>query len=316
MNDLVSIIIPVFNCGQWIERCILSALNQTYNNLQIIIINDGSYDESECIIQEYANRDDRIIYINKKNEGVSKARNKGLEVASGDYVTFLDADDTLNEKMIEKLLFTVKKYDADIAFCFDSAWQKLDGEEMVICAEDFEFQKEYSSLVAWGGLYKKSVTEGIRFDEKIYVSEDILFKSRAIKNARTIAFLFEPLYNYYIYETSACHGNYNKKKLTEIEAWKKITEIFQGTKTEISAKKTFNQRCKYIVCSYWDDSSFYNDDFTYCMKQYKKSYLEIYRYLNFRSKLTGSCFYVAPRLTLRIKRSLRKYWAHSKTVGR
>lgn len=306
MNDLVSIIVPVFNCGQWIERCILSVLNQTYNNLQVIIINDGSYDESEYIIQKYANQDNRIIYINKENEGVSKARNKGLEVASGEYVTFLDGDDSLNEKMIEKLLVTAKKYDADISFCFDSAWPKIDGGEMKMCAEDFEFQKEYSSLVAWGGLYKKKIIEGVSFDENICVGEDILFKSRAIKNARIIAFLYEPLYNYYVYENSACHGNYSRKKLTEIQAWEKIIEVFKGTKTEISAKKTFNQRCKYIVCSYWDDNSFYNDDFIYCMKQYKKSYLEIYKYLNFRSKLSGGCFYIAPRLTLRIKKILKK----------
>lgn len=300
-NDLISVIVPVFNCEKWIDHCITSIRAQTYQNLQIIIVNDGSTDSSLSIIKSHALQDNRIIYIDKQNEGISKTRNCGLSRATGEYVTFVDSDDYINEEMIEKLLSAAKHYDADISICFDPSWKRLDNSIEVLCAADYQFQSSYSSLVAWGGLYSKKVIQGLSFDETVHVSEDILFKSKAVRNSEKLVFLYEPLYNYVIYDNSACHGSYNKKKITEIEAWKKIVATFTDTNTEISARATLNQRCRHVLDQYFNDSQFSIEDYKYCIEEYRKSFKYNYMTLGIKGKISTLLFYLFPRLVLKIK---------------
>lgn len=111
MNLIVSIIVPIYNCEKYLEQCILSILKQSYKNIEIILINDGSEDKSHEIAFKYAKLDSRIKYVTKKNEGVSKTRNLGIKLASGDYVTFVDADDFIEEKYIEDMILECKDMD-------------------------------------------------------------------------------------------------------------------------------------------------------------------------------------------------------------
>lgn len=117
MNDLLSLIIPVYNIDQYISRCLDSLINQTYKNLEIIIVDDGSTDNTASIIDGYAKKDKRIIIIHKKNEGVSLARIAGMEKANGKYVGFVDGDDIAEKDMFEMLMKNAKEYDADISHC-------------------------------------------------------------------------------------------------------------------------------------------------------------------------------------------------------
>ena len=113
-NPKVSIIIPVFNGEPFLDRCLSSVINQSYNNIEIIIINDGSTDNTQSICESYSKNDPRVIIINKKNEGVSTARNVGLDTAVGDYIYFVDADDYVLEDGIEKLVKKAIDNAADI----------------------------------------------------------------------------------------------------------------------------------------------------------------------------------------------------------
>ena len=117
--EKVSIVVPVYNAKNYIKRCIESLVCQTYHNLEIILVDDGSSDGSEKICDEYAKEDDRIKVIHKKNSGVSDSRNAGIEAADGDYILFVDSDDYINENTVEDNLKTAIEKNADIViFCF------------------------------------------------------------------------------------------------------------------------------------------------------------------------------------------------------
>jgi glycosyltransferase involved in cell wall biosynthesis len=117
MKDLISIVIPVYNTAKYLPRCIESIINQTYKNLEIIIVDDSSTDDSGKIADEYSKKDSRIIIIHQENRGISIARNKAIEVATGDFIGFVDSDDYIEIDMYELLLNTIKEYNADIVQC-------------------------------------------------------------------------------------------------------------------------------------------------------------------------------------------------------
>ena len=117
MEELLSIIIPTYNIDQYISRCLDSLLNQTYKNLEIIVVDDGSTDNTSNIIDEYIKKDNRIIAVHKKNAGVSLARLTGMKIAKGEYIGFVDGDDVVENDMFEILMSNAKKYGADISHC-------------------------------------------------------------------------------------------------------------------------------------------------------------------------------------------------------
>ena len=117
MEDLISVIVPIYNVEKYINRCIDSIIEQTYTNLEIILVDDGSTDNSGSICDEYAKKDNRIKVIHKENGGVSSARNVGLDTAIGQYITFVDSDDYIEKKYCEILLKTLKKQKADCVAC-------------------------------------------------------------------------------------------------------------------------------------------------------------------------------------------------------
>ena len=113
----ISIIIPAYNIAPYLPRCLDSVLEQTYTNLEIIVVDDGSKDDTRAVIEEYAERDNRIVPVYKENTGVSDTRNKGLDVATGDYIGFIDGDDYIEKNMYEVLMSNAIKYNADISHC-------------------------------------------------------------------------------------------------------------------------------------------------------------------------------------------------------
>jgi len=113
-TPLVSIIIPCFNCSKTIKRCLNSVVNQTYKNIEIIVVNDGSRDDTLSILKKYQSRDPRIVLINKTNTGVSASRNIGINEAMGEYITFVDSDDYLDLKTIQKYINVINEYDVDL----------------------------------------------------------------------------------------------------------------------------------------------------------------------------------------------------------
>ena len=238
MNNLISVIIPVYNSGKYLERCLNSLIAQTHENLEIIIINDGSKDNSAEIIEKFTSKDQRIIAVHQENQGVSAARNKGLEIAKGEFIGFVDADDEAEKDLYELLYHNLQKYEADISHC---------GFELVKPDETIKFhdsgivliQTKFDAIAeilsgqriepsTCNKLYKKSVLQNVFFPSDIKTNEDLLFNVEAFYNAEKSVFEDQVKYKYFSNSTSASHSVFTEKKAEDLYAVaKRIKEILK-----------------------------------------------------------------------------------------
>lgn len=180
-QPLISIIIPVYGVEKYIAQCLESVINQTYKNLEIIVVNDGTKDKSAEIAKEYAAKDSRIKVYDFKNGGLSVARNRGLEIATGEYISYLDSDDWLDTKMYETLLEAAMKNEADMVKCGiietnGAAEEKITFSDVkIINNEQHKAFKNYFKgilwTLAWNGLYKKELAKKVKFPDNV-VHED------------------------------------------------------------------------------------------------------------------------------------------------
>lgn len=234
-TGMISVIVPVYNAQRVLERCISSIVNQTYRNLQIILVNDGSTDNSGKICQKYK-ADSRIVVINKKNGGASSARNEGLKAATGEFLMFVDADDYIEAKMIELLAKAQKKQNAEVVFC--GYCKHIKGKKIVVDLwEDpgFELLKNSSGL---GRLYQKMLLNSpcvklvkrslIRngFHEGISIGEDILFNLDYMKQVRTAACINYIGYHYVINTKGGLHLGINNEDVAVYKEIHRKTRAF------------------------------------------------------------------------------------------
>ena len=234
MNDLVTIIIPAYNVEQYIQRCIQSCCEQTYKRIEIIVVNDGSQDNTWPIIQMLANNDQRVICINKNNEGVSVARNVALDASSGDWVLFLDSDDWLEKNAVESLLNHIDN--EDILVCSDCYFVYGDKDVQKKDCQNNGYEDEKSTqheLMRYIGqtskfrlgsscykLFNRKIIEKykLRFVSGIHQGEDGLFTFQYICRIRGAVYFRDPLWNIYDRPGSACNSPYNEKWKTALEA--------------------------------------------------------------------------------------------------
>lgn len=211
--DLISIVVPIFNVEQYLSKCIESILRQTYQNIEIILIDDGSTDECGKICDEYKTKDTRIIVVHKKNGGLSDARNAGIVCAKGKYITFIDSDDYVSNDYIDDLYNTLINTGADISIV--DMLSVYDGEEERITKNHlnnniFEYSSEEAILntldvrlrqSAWGKLYPKCFFESIKFPVgSIY--EDIAVVFYLLMKAKKVSFLGKKDYFYLVRNNS------------------------------------------------------------------------------------------------------------------
>lgn len=220
---MLSVIVPVYNSIKYLEKCITSICKQNYQDLEIICIDDGSRDGSGELLDSLSCNDSRIKVFHQDNSGVSIARNRGLQLATGEYVTFVDSDDEIHEDMYEVLMNYFKEQDVDIVHC---GYKKkhLDGTETNISGT-YKLMKQSSDEAikcliegryftggTWNKIFSKSCLEGISFETDLKINEDILFTFCAFQKARNILFYDAPFYSYYEREGSACFTTADMKK--------------------------------------------------------------------------------------------------------
>ena len=183
MKPLVSIIVPIYNADKHLDRCLKSIINQTYTNLEIILINDGSTDTSLNLCKEYAEKDDRVVLIDKINEGVSIARNMGIQKSSGDYIAFLDADDWIARNYIEHLMKPFDKENIDISVCeyqickeYTTQSSELDYSDQYRNAHEFLLESQqtgnFAVIVPWGKIFKRKTITGVYFPPKLHFEDE------------------------------------------------------------------------------------------------------------------------------------------------
>lgn len=239
MDNLISIIVPVYNVEKYLERCIESIVNQTYQNLEIILVDDGSMDNSGKICDEWAVKDNRIKVIHKENGGVSSARNDGLKKATGEYVGFVDSDDTVEPRYMEILLNLIieKRVDMSIINYIEKYSEYEIKNETYIKNKEFYKENFFKYLFEisnykgylWNKIFKREiiVTNNIIFDENIYICEDLLFVCQVADKCEKFYYDYEEyLYNYYIREESSIRKEYSEQTATRVEVYSRIIEIF------------------------------------------------------------------------------------------
>ena len=204
--DLISIIVPVYNVSKYLRQCVDSIINQTYQNLEIILVDDGSPDDSGMICDEYAEKDCRIKVIHKKNGGLSDARNAGIKVANGMYICFIDSDDYVSEIFIEHLYTNAKKYDVNVSCCgfcrffdsgkmqhilFENVQREYYGEEI----QKYLNIDGYFNVAVWNKMYKKELFNSICFPVGKN-SEDAFVMYRILEKADSLYYDSTELYYY------------------------------------------------------------------------------------------------------------------------
>lgn len=226
--ETISVILPIYNAGRYLAVCLDSLIEQTYKQLEMILVNDGSMDNSLEICKAYAERDSRIMIIDKENEGVAIARNVGLEAATGEYVAFVDPDDWVEKEMYESLLAWLKKWASPICLCnfykdtkrrsfpkcFDFKDEVLEGEAIVeklvngmIGVPDLLPKNTMVMGSVWRGLYKRSFIEenNLRFVPKLTIMEDLVFMVQVLLKCEKVAIDQGIWYHYVQHASSALH---------------------------------------------------------------------------------------------------------------
>jgi len=239
MKEIISVIVPIYSVEKYLSRCIESIINQTYRNIEIILVNDGSPDNCGQICDEYAKKDERIYVIHKKNGGLSDARNAGLKIAKGEYISFVDSDDWIHEKYIEKLYDLITKSNADISMC---DFIKTSDDNVKVDNSNEEIT-EYSNIealdllmggklnvqfvVSWGKLYKRRLFENIKFPIG-RIHEDEFTTYKLLYKAKKIVFTTSKLLFYWQREDSIMGtGEYNiKNRLDALDAFEERAVFF------------------------------------------------------------------------------------------
>lgn len=245
MMDKISVIVPIYNVEKYLSNCIESIQNQTHQNLEIILVDDGSPDGSGAICDEYARKDERIHVIHQPNSGVEKARNAAIDYFHGDYVTFIDGDDFIEPQMLELLLklhqennasFSMvtyrKKYDSSSCHPFiDLSKVKtriLSQDDMMKGLFSLSNMDQMLFRVVWNKLFPKELVKGSYFIET--GSEDTEYNNRIYLKSSNVICGMVPMYNYVQHSTSLTHDSFNKRKLDLIDSFYIMYNTLKGHK--------------------------------------------------------------------------------------
>ena len=249
---LISIIIPVYNAEKFLPRCLTSIKNQTYKELEIILVNDGSSDNSGLICDNYSIKDNRFIVIHKENGGVSSARNAALKIAKGNYIGFVDPDDWVENTMFDRLLHLINDNQADMSIC--GFFKETEDGKILNSSNKSEIfkldQKQAINEILsnnsikgylWNKLFSADIINKdnkLKFEEEIHFCEDLLFCIQYIIKAEKVIYDSSFYYHYLVHGKGVSQTNYSIKKVTALNAISKIIDLLND--------KKYNESKKYI----------------------------------------------------------------------
>lgn len=237
----VSIVIPVYNVEKYLERCLFSIVNQTYKEIEIILVNDGSKDNSGAICDQFVKKDSRAKVVHQENRGLSEARNTGLRNVTGDYVMFLDSDDWLEFDAIEFLLGQAISQNADMVvggvFRTSNVVEHPKNTPVSYLLTQEEYAKRYFKIESqtieyyvWNKLYRRKVVEGIEFPSGFF-AEDVPTMFRYILNSQTIVVTDKIVYNYFI-NTSGLTAKFTSKHFDVLKGWDLVCQYAKSSNND------------------------------------------------------------------------------------
>ena len=310
----LSIIVPVYKVEKYLRKCVDSILAQTFRDFELILVDDGSPDNCGAICDEYATKDDRVKVLHKENGGLSDARNKGLSVATGEYVGFVDSDDYIENDMYETLVNNIKKYDADVSIC--GFYNCFSGNKYPLC-ESKEFMVLNNvqalrtameglkfSVTAWDKIYRKDMFEKITFPEG-RLAEDAAVIPSILANAKTVVATTEPKYNYVHRKQSITGSNFKQRDLDVLYAYQKNYDMISKKFPDLIDVAEFRliwanmYLLDKIVSS---DTIEYSQEYRKISKDLKKNIFKILKnpIFSFKRKFAMVVFYFSKTLYIRM----------------
>ena len=266
---MISVIVPVYNTENFLNKCLLSIANQTYTDLQIICINDGSSDNSGKILAEFAKNDSRFIVIEQSNMGVSVARNKGLEVATGEYITFVDSDDELAPNMYQTLIDIFKKEnnpDCKIVHCGyrrvkpDGTFKDVSGtyDKHILDRKTSIFHLLNGTLFVpslWNKLIHSSILRGLKFASNLKINEDVLLCYEIFKSSACSVYYDAPLYRFNEHSTSTCSTTNSLSKALDVLT---VSRLLSDDCKDTEFSTAANTKLYHALCGAYRSYLFYN----------------------------------------------------------
>ena len=317
---LVSVIIPIYNAEKYMNRCIDAVLNQKYKNIEVILINDGSVDSSKKICQKYCEKDNRVICISKNNEGVSKARNAGIKIATGKYLCFIDADDWIDIEYVEEYVLCAEDRDADLVIgSYISEYNDYKVEKV----KDEKYHKKLLSQnealkkilspkgingTVWAKMFERKIVNehNLQFETDIRVGEDLLFVFRYIKYFKTIISDPKKMYHYLIHSGSALHSEIQSvedKRFDIVKVWETI--IGESIDLDLSVKEMIiSIYVRELSEAYCNVYRFNNENINLYYKsnahKYMKKFL-IGKTFNPKTKIVTILKFLCPKIIMKLK---------------
>lgn len=256
---MISVVVPVYNASQYLDRCIESLVNQTIKDIEIILVDDGSTDNSLSISKTWSEKDERIIVLEQINRGVSSARNKGIEFSKGEFILLLDSDDWFALDTIEILLREQQKHDADcVVFGFTQTsgniWaphQNIVYNSFMELKVDFSYWLETELLSSSvNKLYKKKLIQRL-YPVGMAFGEDLLFSLDYLEQCKCISFIKDPLYQHEVYNNSSLTHTFNIQRFGDIEIIQKRILEFAVEKDDKELYKKYVSDCIRIIRGFW-----------------------------------------------------------------
>lgn len=321
MNDLISILVPIYNVQAYLDKCIHSLVNQTYTNIEILLINDGSTDDSEKICLAYAKKDSRIKYLKKENGGLADARNFGLAVAKGKYIAFVDADDYVKSEMIERMYLNLLEHKADLSeidFCLeDELGKKKKKRKPRFCVfsreEAIEAFLSGSGIenIVWNKLYAYALIKDIRFPiNNRSLGEDIFFNLEALAKARRVVVdTREYYYHYVVRLNSLVNQKFSMKHIGLIKKMEEDTFTIKTEFKEAFEAKLIREKVKCLNKMYAAKNL--DAVFLPWLEKYQKDvqaypFFKARKYLSKKHLLTLYLMKLSPRLYTLLYRKFQK----------
>ena len=310
---MVSIIVPIYNVEQYLKPCLDSILASTFQDFELILVDDGSTDGSGALCDDYSQKDMRVIVIHKQNGGLSDARNAGLEKAEGDYVLFIDGDDVIHPQMIQVLYDAVNGGDYDLSMVYgikvkDGEYTELMAQEITADTHSFEisqdeFQKRIFNIssfqyqVVWNKLYRKSLILGMTFLDVI--SEDVEWNNRVCLRVNKAVVIEADLYFYLQRTGSIMHGGVSEKSVGRIGTYLYCLDAIPKNMLEYRARclKTMYS-VMFLIRFHARNTEFAQLAGTYCRKVYQHTKNELFnsKHIQMTKKMRIVCNYHFPWL--------------------
>ena len=286
MNGIISVIIPVYNVEKYIEKCLDSVITQSYTNLEIILVDDGSTDRSGEICDQYALKDNRVKVIHAENAGLGEARNRGIRLSTGEYISFVDSDDWIERDFYKELIEAAMKAGSEVSICGYYECRENTKSPKVLYEESFTKSGKdilYYTMVAgsrywfnisvWNKLYKRNLLSDLWFKSRVY--EDIMYNAESLYKSKKIAYVNKCLYNYRLNRKgSIITEGFQRKTLEEEMKYKAERLEFFRKKDEKMLAKAAESVLIHDKLLYYALMKLSNEDYGVYLNAYKSDLMK------------------------------------------